>query len=451
MLIAMAEDDSSPVFRSIMRRDDYEATMVAALLHDIAYYPLAHDLEDADRIFDHESLTADLLAADTSRATDAYQPLSALVESRWHLGEAGFGRVLDLLSDPTTHGQDRFRDGILRRIVSGPIDADKLDYLRRDSAHTGVVYGSGVDVERLLSCLTVAVQNGESVATFSSAVGITEKGRASAEAVALVRYEMFSSVYWHHTSRAMKTMLAQLASRVLAGLGPERRDDFRERLLREILLGGAAAKKSVQGNNHERQIGPRTRVSHTDRAMIQWLVEAGKAEPVVTELARCLLERRLYRRLAAIVAPEQTEAVPPEWVPTLEAKWINVDFAGREKVRERIQSRLVQELQARHVAAAEGFGQLPDAIRRVAILFDVPWKKGEHGELTVIMEGGQSELLHSSVVWQMLARDLNRSASIPRVFVHDAAHPFFADLTPHYVRTVVIDVLGLSLQRTLDM
>jgi hypothetical protein len=185
--------------------------------------------------------------------------------------------------------------------------------------------------------------------------------------------------------------------------------------------------------------------------MIQWLVEAGKAEPVVTELARCLLERRLYRRLAAIVAPEQTEAVPPEWVPTLEAKWINVDFAGREKVRERIQSRLVQELQARHVAAAEGFGQLPDAIRRVAILFDVPWKKGEHGELTVIMEGGQSELLHSSVVWQMLARDLNRSASIPRVFVHDAAHPFFADLTPHYVRTVVIDVLGLSLQRTLDM
>jgi hypothetical protein len=103
------------------------------------------------------------------------------------------------------------------------------------------------------------------------------------------------------------------------------------------------------------------------------------------------------------------------------------------------------------VAAAEGFGQLPDAIRRVAILFDVPWKKGEHGELTVIMEGGQSELLHSSVVWQMLARDLNRSASIPRVFVHDAAHPFFADLTPHYVRTVVIDVLGLSLQRTLDM
>ena len=57
MLYALWHDPINPIFRQIMNERDLITCLLAALLHDLGQYPLAHDLEDADHdFFDHEPI-----------------------------------------------------------------------------------------------------------------------------------------------------------------------------------------------------------------------------------------------------------------------------------------------------------------------------------------------------------------------------------------------------------
>jgi HD associated region len=94
------------------------------------------------------------------------------------------------------------------------MDADKLDFLIRDSVECRVQYGRGIDVGRFLRSLTttaVLTSTGEPLLRLA----IKRKGSASAEAFALARYQMYQSVYWHHTFRAIKGMLFAAAANIL--------------------------------------------------------------------------------------------------------------------------------------------------------------------------------------------------------------------------------------------
>jgi HD superfamily phosphohydrolase len=90
---------------------------------------------------------------------------------------------------------------LLNAIVSGPLDADKLDYLIRDSLATGVPYGKTIDENRLYQCLCVIRENNELY------LGVTAKGRPALESIMTARYELFTEVYWHKTSRAATSMI----------------------------------------------------------------------------------------------------------------------------------------------------------------------------------------------------------------------------------------------------
>src|SRR5690606_7299374 len=103
--------------------------------------------------------------------------------------------VLRLLRGPVEQTSHR----ILRSMLSGPIDIDKVDYLMRDSLHAGVPYGRNFDQRRLVRSLCLN-QAGEGLA-------ITSKGKTAAELMVFARYVMFSEVYWHHTVRAATAML----------------------------------------------------------------------------------------------------------------------------------------------------------------------------------------------------------------------------------------------------
>jgi len=67
---------------------------------------------------------------------------------------------------------------VLRSIIDGPIDADKLDYLRRDSFHSGVFFASGIDLERFFESLRVCIYTGQSRHTVVPSIGVSEKGIA---------------------------------------------------------------------------------------------------------------------------------------------------------------------------------------------------------------------------------------------------------------------------------
>lgn len=91
---------------------------------------------------------------------------------------------------------------LLHAIISGELDADRMDYLRRDAHFCGVSYGN-FDHNWLCANLT-AVRHGDSLA-----LGLKHKGVWAFENFLLARYHMFLSVYYHHTSIGFEHLLGR--------------------------------------------------------------------------------------------------------------------------------------------------------------------------------------------------------------------------------------------------
>lgn len=211
---ALFHDAQNPIFRILVDDKDVEAALLATLLHDLGQYPLAHDLVEVNkRIFKHESLSLELL--DDPTVDDNGKTLADIIQN----GANGWGTELEhvrsiLRASPASFDSSEvsdssrsFKDKMMSALVSGPIDADKVDYLTRDSSQCRIPYGNQLDVERLLRVITIAVIIEKTSSRRAPVVAVYEKGRASAEAISLARYLIYSSVYWHHSSRVLKSML----------------------------------------------------------------------------------------------------------------------------------------------------------------------------------------------------------------------------------------------------
>lgn len=170
---------------AVVRAEDAEAFLAAALLHDLGHWPFCHAIEDMalPGVPTHELFANSFLlegeVADTLRDEWSLQPRD----------------VTALLSEKPKGTRQR----ILVSMLSGPIDIDKMDYLVRDSLHAGVPYGRNFDQQRLIGSLCLN-QAGDGLA-------ISHKGRTAAEMMVFARYVMFSEVYWHHAVRSATAML----------------------------------------------------------------------------------------------------------------------------------------------------------------------------------------------------------------------------------------------------
>ncbi|MCI4352809.1 MAG: HD domain-containing protein [Thermoplasmata archaeon] len=176
---------------------------VGGLLHDLGHGPFSHTLDPSSQEvlgFGHERISRAWITGETLEGITESPPghSTAIPET---LEKAGISprRVADLV-DPAP-GHDAHP--VLRAMLHGAIDADRIDYLQRDAHYTGVAHGT-IDAARLLN--TVMDRAGRLV--------FAEKGRNAVEGFLVGRALMYSSVYFHKTVRSAEVMAQSALERL---------------------------------------------------------------------------------------------------------------------------------------------------------------------------------------------------------------------------------------------
>jgi len=161
--------------------EEYEASQLAILLHDIGHGPFSHTLEDSILPgINHESL-------------------SYLFMDRLN---TEFGGALGLTIKVF---RNSYRRKFFHQLVSSQLDIDRLDYLKRDCFFTGVQEGT-IGVDRIISMLTV----------HRDQLVVEEKGIYSIESFLNARRLMYWQVYLHKTTVSTERMLVNLMRRAQA-------------------------------------------------------------------------------------------------------------------------------------------------------------------------------------------------------------------------------------------
>lgn len=166
--------------------NDYDklCVMCAGLLHDIGHGPFSHSFEGVFEE-DHENITVRMILEDS----EVHNILITVHE--------------DLPKDIAAIIQHTHKNQILIQMVSSQLDADRMDYLLRDSYMTGTTYGQ-FDMSRILR--TMRICDGKIV--------YKESGVQAIENYILARYHMYWQVYYHPTARSYEHLLQSVFQRV---------------------------------------------------------------------------------------------------------------------------------------------------------------------------------------------------------------------------------------------
>ncbi len=187
----------------------------AALLHDIGHGPLSHTTEfampEVSRLGGH--------ASSKRKATHEDYTLKIILDSPLtpHLSKAGavFGftpaHIAALIETDVPADEDFFKERIdgenldfrpvLHQLISSELDADRMDYLRRDSFYCGVNYGE-FDYSWILRNLCAHTKDGQVF------LGLKHRALYAFEDFLLARFNMFLQVYLHHKTVVYDEMLA---------------------------------------------------------------------------------------------------------------------------------------------------------------------------------------------------------------------------------------------------
>ncbi|MBM3292697.1 HD domain-containing protein [Candidatus Bathyarchaeota archaeon] len=155
-------------------KDDRQKLRLAGLLHDIGHYPFSHAIET--------------LYSNGKNVEGRHEKFGSFILNNYS--------IKDILSVNGYNPEEISRiflathdNPLFNQLMSSDLDADRIDYLLRDSFHTGVKYGR-FDLDRILHTLTVSNEG---------LLGIDEEGIQAVDGYIIGRHLMWTTVYTHKT------------------------------------------------------------------------------------------------------------------------------------------------------------------------------------------------------------------------------------------------------------
>ena len=239
-------------FKGVQISDkEAEGLYIAILLHDIGHGPFSHAMEHSIvEGISHEEISLRFM-----------QELNKLFNVKLETAIAIF--------------QGTYPRKFMHQLISGQLDMDRADYLKRDSFYTGVAEGN-INSERLISMLNV--RNDELV--------VEEKGLYSVEKFLIARRLMYWQVYLHKTSVAAEQILIRLLNRAkeLVQQG--------QKLTMSTALAFFVKNKISKDNFSQEVLEMFARLDDTDiiSAMKEWQFYP---DAVLSKLSKMLLNRDL--------------------------------------------------------------------------------------------------------------------------------------------------------------
>jgi HD superfamily phosphohydrolase len=162
--------------------DEVQEIKVAALLHDVGHGPFSHVFEPI--LMQNLNKTHEDMSTWIIRKTEIADIMKREGMDPTRVGELAVGRLKNT--------QKRFAN----QIISSAVDVDKMDFVGRDTYHTGAEYGH-VDIFRLIYTMDVLDNN----------IAVDLTALTTLETFILARIESFRAIYFHRVSRAVQIML----------------------------------------------------------------------------------------------------------------------------------------------------------------------------------------------------------------------------------------------------
>jgi HD superfamily phosphohydrolase len=187
----MAEN---PYLSKYFNDDEYQMIRIAALLHDVGHGPFSH-------VFEH------LLAKFLNKT---HEDINVWIVQKSELKDIikKIGYKVDEVAKLSVGWLHKPKRAFMDQIIRSAVDVDKLDFVVRDTYHTGAEYGY-VDVIRLIQTLDILDQN----------LAVDLGALSALESFILARVESFKSIYFHRVGRAAQLMLAMAMERANDELG----------------------------------------------------------------------------------------------------------------------------------------------------------------------------------------------------------------------------------------